>query len=226
MPPPETPETTAIAENPHTLLAAVRRGDTSALGRLLELNQKRIFNTCLRMVSNRDDAAEVTQDTMLKVIEHIQDFNGQSEFSTWVTRIAMNLSISLLRRRKLRQAGSLDATGNHAANNDDQAAALKHELSDNRELSPDVTVQQREMIAHLHLALSRVEEDFRAVLVLRDIEEMDYQQIADVLAVPVGTVKSRLFRARLALRHEVLRVCPPPTKTNTAADATARTERT
>lgn len=210
MPPPlpENPATPAAADQPRVLLAAVRRGDQSALGRLLELNQTRIFNACLRMLTNRDDAAEVAQDTMLKVVEHIQDFNGQSEFSTWVTRIAMNLSISHLRKRKLRQTSSLDSSGNGAGRDDDQATALKHELSDRREPSPDLNVQQREMVAHLHAALARVDDDFRAVLVLRDIEELDYRQIAEVLAVPVGTVKSRLFRARLALRHEVLRVCP------------------
>jgi RNA polymerase sigma-70 factor (ECF subfamily) len=209
---------------PPELLAAIRRGDQSALGELLELNQHRIFNSCLRMLSNRDDAAEITQDTMLKVVEHIRDFNGQSEFSTWVTRIAMNLSISHLRKRRLRHTASLDGSGNGSAHGDDQASALKHELADRREPLPDSNVQQREMIAHLHAALARVDDDFRAVLVLRDIDALDYQQIAEVLAIPVGTVKSRLFRARLALRHEVLRASPPAPRG--AGDAAgARTER-
>lgn len=197
---------TALSEK--QIVDAVRRGDQSALGRLLETYQHRIFNTCLRMVGNRDDAAEVAQETMLKVIEHIGDFHGQSEVSTWMIRIAMNLSISHLRKRRLRQAVSLDASGSDG--DDDQSTALKHDLADRREPSPDLSVQHQEMVAHLHDALGRIEEDFRAVLVLRDIEEMDYQQIAEVLAIPVGTVKSRLFRARLALRHEVLKVAPPP----------------
>jgi RNA polymerase sigma-70 factor (ECF subfamily) len=199
-----------MINNEKAILDAARRGDSSALGRLLEAYQQRIFNTCLRMLTNRDDAAEVAQETMLKVVQHIGDFNGQSEVGTWITRIAMNLSISQLRKRKLRHTTSLDGGNgsNGASSDDDQALALKNELADRREPSPDSSVQHKEMIAHLQAALGRVDDDFRAVLVLRDIDEMDYQQIAEVLAIPVGTVKSRLFRARLALRHEVLKTCP------------------
>jgi RNA polymerase sigma-70 factor (ECF subfamily) len=202
------------------IVEAVRRGDQGALGRLLESYQHRIFNTCLRMLGNRDDAAEVTQDTMLKVVEHVRDFHGQSEFATWIIRIAMNLSISHLRKRKLRLAGSIETPSNGQASRfgDDQSTALRQQLADNREPSPESSVERQEMLMHLQTAMTRVEEDFRAVLVLRDIEEMDYQQIADVLAIPVGTVKSRLFRARLALRHEFLRLCPPP---KTGGPATA-----
>lgn len=190
------------------ILDDVRRGDMAALGELLELYQHRVFNTCLRMVGNRDDAAELTQEAMLKAIEHVHDFHGQSRFSTWILRIGMNLSISHLRKRKLRQTTSIDAERTTAGSTD-QTTSLRQEIADNREPTPDWNVQQKEMMAHLQTALSRIEEDFRAVLILRDIEEMDYGQIADVLAIPAGTVKSRLFRARLALRHEMLRLMPP-----------------
>src|SRR5262245_53205470 len=103
------------------IVDAVRRGDQSALGDLLQTYQHRIFNTCLRMVSNRDDAAEVSQETMLKIVEHIGDFHGQSEVGTWITRIAINLSISHLRKRRLRHTTSLDGT---YPNGEDQATAL------------------------------------------------------------------------------------------------------
>lgn len=193
------------------LLDAVRRGDTAALGDLLELYQHRIFNCCLRMSGNRDDAAELCQDTMLKVIEHIRDFHGNSRFSTWALRIAMNLCISHLRKRKLRQTTSLDAERGNP-DGSDQSAMLRQEIADNREPAAEWNVQQKELLAHLQTAMACVEDDFRAVLVLRDIEEMDYGQIAEVLAIPAGTVKSRLFRARLALRHEMLKLVPPPRK--------------
>lgn len=208
---------------------AVMRGDAGALGRLLEFHQHRLYNVCFRMLGHRDDAAEVSQEAMLKIVEHIHDFNGQSEITTWMVRIAMNLSISHLRKRKLRQTTSLDAgfggsggggISGGSGGVDDQSTALRAELKDHREPSPASSVEQNETIAQLQVALARIEEDFRAILVLRDIEGMDYQHIADVLALPVGTVKSRLFRARLALRHEMLRLNPPPPSAN--ADGVAK----
>ncbi|MBI1337727.1 MAG: sigma-70 family RNA polymerase sigma factor [Phycisphaera sp.] len=237
------------------LVQKVMRGDTAALGTLLQSQQKRLYNTCLRMVGNRDDAAEITQDAMLKIVEHAGDFRGQSQITTWMTRIVMNLSISHLRKRRLRQTVSLDgpaggnghgssagsgagfgayggglnASGNSAGGGDasrggyaDQAGALRMQLADNREPGPVESVQNRELVAHLRTALDRLEEDFRGVLVLRDIELMDYQQIAEILGVPTGTVKSRLFRARLALRHEMLRLCPPPTRPKEAKPTPAQ----
>ena len=203
------------------IVEAVMRGDKVALGQLLQLYQSPLYNVCLRMLGNADDAAEITQDAMLKVIEHVKDFHGQSDVSTWMIRIAMNLCISHLRKRKLRMATSLDGTSGGGRDNgsDDQTTPLRQEIADHREPPPDSGVQQRELIRHLHTALGTLDEDFRSVLVLRDIQEMDYQQIAAVLALPVGTVKSRLFRARLALRHEMLKLSPPARASTPAAAA-------
>lgn len=187
------------------LVQAATRGDQAALGDLLQTYQHRIFNVCLRMVGQRDDAAELAQETMLKAIEHLHDFRGQSGFATWIIRIAMNLSISHLRKRRVRgTVNSLDAPGSA----DDQSNALRQQLIDHREPEPDFGVQKKELMEYLHTALERVDEEFRAVLVLRDIEEMDYLQIASVLSLPPGTVKSRLFRGRLALRQALAKLCP------------------
>jgi len=176
-------------------VAAAVQGDQGALANLLESHQQRIYNVCLRMVSNPDDAAEVAQDVMLKVIQHISDFKGQSRISTWMIRIAMNLSISHLRKRKVRSTIGLEV------GRDDQSTALRQQLVDTREPGPQSNVQKRDLIEHLHAALGQIAPEFRSVLVLRDIEQLDYAQVAGVLSIPVGTVKSRLFRARLALRQ-------------------------
>jgi len=189
------------------LMAQVQAGDRAALGRLLELHQDRLFNIALRMVSNRDDAAEVTQDAMVKIIQHIDSFRSEAQITTWMTRIVMNQAITRLRRRKLRDHASLDAS-RPTANGDDQAASLRQILEDSREPSAELCVEEREMIERLLAAIDRLDSDFRSVLVLRDLEEMDYQQIADVLEIKVGTVKSRLFRARLALRQEMMKIAP------------------
>ncbi len=191
------------------ILAQIRRGDRSALGDLLRCYQHRIYNICLRMVSNRDDAAEITQETLLKVVQKIEFFRGDSELSTWIIRIAMNQSISHLRKRKLRLTTSIDQPRAGRSDYDDQAGSLRDQLMDRQEPTPHENVEKKEMLAFLSEALASLDEPFRAVLVLRDIDQLEYEQIAEVLDVPVGTVKSRLFRARLALRQEMRRLVSP-----------------
>lgn len=181
------------------LAHAAQQGDHGALRQLLLRYQDRMFTLCLRMVGHREDAADLTQDLMLKVIEHIGQFNHQAAVSTWMTRIAINLCLTYRRQRATRPTAlSLDQP---AANYpDDQTAALRREMMDHRELSPDQRVQSNEQRARLHEALGELEPEFRAVLVLRDLQQMSYQQMAEALGIAPGTVKSRLFRARLALR--------------------------
>lgn len=187
----------------HELLARIRRGDQAALGQLLQRHQKRLYNVCLRMVGNRDDAAELTQDTLLKVVEHIGGFRASSKLTTWMIRIAMNQSISHLRRRRLRHTASLDGPAANGRAPDDQTTALRDRLADTREPGPEQRVQMHELGAQIQSAMGLLDPEFRAVLVLRDVDQMDYQQIAEVLELPVGTVKSRLFRARLAMREQL-----------------------
>lgn len=183
------------------LIQRVATGDRAAMGQLLQTHEKRLYNVCLRMVNNRDDAAELTQDAMVKIVQHLENFRGEAQLTTWMTRIAMNLSISFLRKRRLRTTTSIDAAS--GASEDDGRGALASRLADSREPGPAQSVQTSEMLDRLHEAIGELDEDQRAVLVLRDIDQIDYQQIAQTLELPVGTVKSRLFRARLALRERM-----------------------
>ena len=197
--------------NEQKLVAQVIRGDRGALGEVLALHQDRLFNICLRMVNHREDAADLTQETMARVIEHVDSYNGQCAISTWMVRIAMNLCISHLRKKKVRKASSLETAGQTGA--DSESRSLKDQIQDSREPSPDSRVENQELIALIHEGLQSIDDELRAVLVLRDIDQMVYKEIALVLDVPAGTVKSRLFRARLALRHEMMRLAPPPAAT-------------
>jgi len=197
------------------LLDRAKAGDRQAMGELLNNYHNRLFNVALRMVGNRDDAAEVTQDAMLKAVEHLKGYDGRSQLSTWMIRITMNLSISHLRKRKLRKTASLDADNSGGARfspgaggGETSGGAMRDRIEDDRELSAEACVQEDEMLAEMNAAMDRLDAEFRSVLVLRDINEMDYREIAEVLEVPVGTVKSRLFRARLALREEMSKVYP------------------
>ena len=193
------------------LLAKARRGDQQALGQLLSAYQDRLYSVCYRMLSHPDDAAEVCQDVLLKIIQGIGKFRGEAGLATWMTRIAMNQSISHLRKRRLRRTVSLDQP-TRSDPQGDQADALRHLLADPSEPGPEQSVQESEMLDKLQQALIHLDDDFRAVLVLRDIEQMNYADISQSLGIPVGTVKSRLFRARLALRQEVDRLCSVQSK--------------
>jgi len=179
------------------LLFAARGGDRAALETLLRPHEARLYHLSLRMLHHPQDAADCTQETFLRAITRLHQFDQRSAFATWLTRIAIHEALSMLRKRKVRRHVSLDQTHNDARGH---ATTMADQLADHRELSPASGVQEKEMIEQLHEAIARLEADQRAVLLLRDLEQMDYQQIAEVLDMPVGTVKSRLFRAREALR--------------------------
>ncbi len=185
------------------LIERARAGDRAALGELLQHHQRRLYTVCLRMVSHPDDAAELTQDAMVRIVQSLEGFRGDARLTTWMTRIAMNLSISHLRKRKLRRAVSLDAEHPGSNGRADAASSLVSRLADDSEPGPACRVQDREMHDHLQRAIAALDDEQRAVLVLRDVEQLDYLQIAHTLDLPVGTVKSRLFRARLALRERM-----------------------
>ncbi len=181
------------------LIDLARDGDGDALGRVLEHHHGRLYNTILRMVGNSDDAAELTQETLLRVVRHFHEYDRRCRLNTWMTRIGMNLAISHLRKRRLRRHASLDQPGRHDGDGQ-SAASLAEQLPDDGNPQPASCVEKAEMLDHLHNALAQLDDDHRSVLLLRDIQEMDYQQVAEALQVPLGTVKSRIFRARMALR--------------------------
>lgn len=169
------------------LVKQCQRGDSEAMSRLICKYQDRVYNIILKICNNSDDAAELTQDTFVKVLENITDFRGKSSFYTWLFRVACNEAINFCRRRFKVVSQSLDS-----------GMAPPAEMSDN---DPARLAQQKEVIALLTEAISRLDEDHRVVLVLRDIEQMSYNQISDVLGLELGTVKSRLSRARSMLRE-------------------------
>jgi len=130
------------------------------------------------------------------VIQGLDSYDGRSKLSTWVIRVTMNTCLSHLRKQKLRRHGSLDAGSENASSGPVDPRSFG-------ELSPPGRVELAEMRILLGRALLCLDPDMRAVLVLRDMQELEYERIAKALEVPVGTVKSRLFRARVALRAAV-----------------------
>lgn len=176
------------------LTARARAGDRDAFARLVEANQHKIYTLALRMTGNPDDAAELAQEAFLRAWRGLPGFQGESSFSTWLYRLASNVCIDFLRQEKRRRgAGLVSLDG-------DDAAA---EVPDPR-LTPEGEAERRELRQAVERGLEQLSSDHRQVLVLRELEGLSYAEIADALALEVGTVKSRLTRARLALRKILL----------------------
>jgi len=178
-----------------------RKGDMQAFGALVAKYQGRVLNVIYRMCGRWADAEELGQETFLRALERIGQFRGTSGFYTWLFRIAVNLTIS--HRRRASRIGFRSLTGPEEFDGM-QAEALTSGLAQRRESNPSVAVQNAESSRRVGEALEQLDDEFRLVVVLRDIEDMDYAQIARVLDVPVGTVKSRLHRARCVLREKLL----------------------
>lgn len=177
------------------LVRQCREGDNAATERLIIKYQDRIYNVILKICGNRDDAAELTQETFVKFIEKIETFKGRSAFYTWLFRIAVNLTFNYCKRRVKLGMHSLDA-----ATEGEGAAQLKAFLADEDETDPAALAQRKEVGKLVLESLGRLDEDHRVVLVLRDIEGMAYAEIAETLDIELGTVKSRLSRARANMR--------------------------
>jgi RNA polymerase sigma-70 factor, ECF subfamily len=180
------------------LIEQFRRGDVAAAGQLIGKYQNRIYNVVLKICADPDDAAELTQETFVKILENLGKFEGRSSFYTWAFRIAVNLTLNYCQRNAKLAVRSLDTEAEQYGGRAKQA--LKELLSDDSSPDPEALAQNRELHEIAMVALNKLDEAQKAVLVLRDIEGMSYARIAEVLGINVGTVRSRLSRARAKLR--------------------------
>jgi RNA polymerase sigma-70 factor (ECF subfamily) len=217
--PPAQPERPLSLEDQRDidLVQRIRAGDTSLWPEFIARYQDRLFAVCLRLVHNRDLASDLTQDTFVKVIQNLEKYDGRSKLSTWLIRVAMNVSLSKLRSEKLRRHASLDAPvggsgGGSGGGNGGrgtfggEGVSRGSQLAQNAEHSGLTGVERDQERQSLLAALRLVDDEQRAILILRDGHGLEYEQIAEALGVAVGTVKSRLFRARLALREAIERM--------------------
>jgi len=184
------------------LIVRAKAGDREALGELLTAHEPRVFAICLRMVSNREQARDLTQETLLKALMAIDRFDERARLSTWLTRIAINACLSHLRKKKIRKHPSLEAELGGA----EEGGRLSSRIEQQREPVPGAGVEAQEERDAVARALAGLPDEQRAILLMRDGQGMDYASIAEALGVKVGTVKSRLFRARAALRDAVERL--------------------
>ncbi len=180
------------SDDDHSLIEASRSGRTEAFGILVQRYQDRLYPTMLRLTGGAEDALDLLQDAFLRTFEKLDKFQGDSSFYTWVYRIAVNLALSDKRRRKtaVRMLGPgrvelIDPPGDPIAGD------------------PTLPLERFERDRLIQEALNALADDHRAVVVMKEFDGLRYEEIANVLGVPVGTVRSRLHRARIELRDRL-----------------------
>ena len=189
------------------LVALAKQGDQDAFAKLVEANQNKIYSLALRMTGNPEDGADLAQEAFLKAWRSLPTFQEESSFSTWLYRLTSNLCIDFLRKEKRRKAAvttiSLD---------DDEDESLPVEVPDQR-FTPETEVERRELRTAMSRALKVMSEEHRQILILREVEGLSYSEIAELLNLEEGTVKSRIARARISLRNILQKdgnFSPPP----------------
>lgn len=180
------------------LVAKAQAGDAQAFTELMHRYERKIFRLGKNITQNTEDAEDVLQETFLKAYEHLEGFQGHSRFYTWIVRIAVNEALMKLRKRKGDRVVSLDEPV------DTGEETVKREVAV-WEGNPEDQYSQQELQAILDEAIEGLKPDFRTVFTLRDIEELSTEETAEAMGISVPAVKSRLLRARLALREKLTR---------------------
>ena len=175
------------------LIRRAQQGDNGAFEELLLLHQKKVYNLCLRMSANPDDALDLSQEAFLRAWRSLGQYQFEANFSTWLFRLTSNICIDFLRRKKRRQEISLT----ESYDDSDEGAELS---VPDAQPGPEQQAMTNETKIELARAMEQLSPEHREILQLRVIEDLQYEQIADILGVRVGTVKSRLARARLSFR--------------------------
>jgi len=192
------PLPSAVAKEDEPLLvAAAKAGDISAFETLVGRYERKIFRLTQNITQNHEDAEDAMQEAFLKAYEHLQEFQGNSRFYTWLVRIAVNQALMKLRKRRPNQVSLDDDI-------DTGEETIPRDVEDWGP-SPEDRYEQRELSGILNNVISELDPSFRIVFQLRDIEELSTEETADVLGLSVPAVKSRLLRARLKLRQKLNR---------------------
>jgi len=198
--PEASPAVAAVSFDDLSLVRQAQAGDAGAFAQLVAKYQGRVYNVCLRISGHSEDARDLTQEVFLRAYSSIGGFRHRSSFYTWLFRVATNVAIS--HQRQVRRTVTLPFDPGEEAQLGRQARGLTHRAG-NPSGGPAERLSRREADQLVVAALLELDEQHRAAVVLRDVEGLDYQQIAEVLQVAVGTVKSRLHRARKMLRERL-----------------------
>lgn len=177
------------------LIKKCKKGNVEAFEKLISNYQKKIFNLCYRYVQNYDDAIELSQEVFIKIYKSISTFNSNSSLSTWIYKIATTTCIDEIRKRKKHNTVSIEES--------EQENVCTIEIAD-LSADPLTQIEKNELKIDIQNAISQLSEEFKTVIILRDIQGFSYNEIAEILSIPLGTVKSRIKRARNFLKDYLL----------------------
>lgn len=178
------------------LVKKSQAGDVESFELLISSYDKRAYNIAYRIMGNEEDAKDMAQEALLRVFRSIKDFKGQSSFSTWLYRIVTNVCLDELRKRKNENYISMDSSIQT------EEGELHLELCSDKE-TPEVAYERTEQMELIKSAIRNLNEEYRSVIVLRDIQGFSYEEISNMLDCSLGTVKSRINRARNMLRDKL-----------------------
>jgi RNA polymerase sigma-70 factor (ECF subfamily) len=184
------------------LIRRLQQRDERAFEEVVRLYQHKVFNLVYRMIGNAEEAEDVAQEVFVTVFKAIDSFRGESKFSTWLYRIAANHCknrIKYLGRRSYKATGELDEAAERELQ-DAQPSAMRPHVD-----GPDAVLEGLQLERMVQEGIALLEEEHRVLIVLRDVEDLSYDEIASITGLAEGTVKSRLHRARLALKEHMAR---------------------
>lgn len=183
-----------------------RGGDQEAFERLVVGHQRRTFNVAYRMLGDYDEALDLTQEVFIQAHRSLGQFRGEARFGSWLLAIALNQCRNRLKRWKSRARSRHDSLSTPIGEED---SSLRRELPDTKATAAEA-LESRQLEKLVREEMTNVDEEYRTVLVLREIQDVGYEEIAQLLGVPMGTVKSRLHRGRTQLRELLRRRLSPP----------------
>jgi len=175
------------------LITRAQRGDTGAFNELIKLYERAVYNFALRLTADTDDAGDIAQDAFIRAFNAINSFRGDASFTTWLFRITTNVFLDERKKRRAHPTQSLDEMVTVSE------GTLVKQVEDHSP-GPETIATDKERTAALNRAIQKLPEYQRAMVVMYHLEQKAYEEIAEILEVPIGTVKSRLNRARLALK--------------------------
>ncbi|HEV2927296.1 MAG TPA: sigma-70 family RNA polymerase sigma factor, partial [Propionibacteriaceae bacterium] len=203
-PPPaaSTSSLSALADDELVVLA--RKRDVAAFEELISRHEEKLYRLAMRFVRNETDAREILQETFLSAWRNLDSFQGKAQFASWIYRVAVNASLMLLRSHKRHPQIAIDEVGVEALDQAAQDIAVPTMgINDDWSKRPDEQFQTAELRHHLQVAVDRLPETQRSVFLLRDVDGLSTEETGETLGVTVPTVKTRLHRARLALREAI-----------------------
>lgn len=177
------------------LVERAKRGDVAAFEQLIAQYEKKVYNLAYRLTGNHEDASDVAQEAFIRVYNSLPEFRGDSSFATWLYRIVNNVGMDELRKRKRQRVTSLDDTVTV------EDGEMTRQLADHAD-GPEQALERVETQRAVQESISALDEEYRMVVVMCDLQGYSYNEIAETLGINLGTVKSRLHRARQALKEK------------------------